>query len=110
MNKADEYFLELLWDIEHNGKWSKQPRTKWSDGTPANYKSVYNKEYVFDISKGEFPITTLRTTPFRGCFEEMRWIYQLQSNIIEDAHPSIHSWWLDFSREEYLQTSFLGEH
>lgn len=110
MNKADEYFLKLLWDIEHNGKWSKQPRTKWSDWTPANYKSVYNKEYVFDISKGEFPITTLRSTPFRGCFEEIRWIYQLQSNIIEDAHPSIRPWWVDFSRKEYLQTSFLGEH
>lgn len=108
-NKADKYFLELLWDIEHNGKWSKQPRTKWSDGTPANYKSVYNKEYVFDISKGEFPITTLRTTPFRGCFEEMRWIYQLQSNIIEDAHPSIHSWWLDFKTDSYTQYLWDGE-
>lgn len=108
-NKADKYFLELLWDIEHNGKWSKQPRTKWSDGPPANYKSVYNKEYVFDISKGEFPITTLRTTPFRGCFEEMRWIYQLQSNIIEDAHPSIHSWWLDFVTEQSFTLKKEGE-
>lgn len=101
-NKADKYFQELLWDIEHNGVWSKKPRTKWADGTPANYKSVYNKQYVFDISKGEFPITTLRSTPFRGCFEEMRWIYQLQSNILEDAHPSIRPWWEDFSRKECL--------
>lgn len=97
--KADNYFTTLLEDIKHNGVWSKQPRTKWSDGTPAQYKSVYGKTYNFDISKGEFPITTLRTTPFRGCFEEMRWIYQLQSNIIEDAHPSIHSWWADFVTE-----------
>lgn len=110
MNKADKYFQELLLDVERNGKWSKRPRTKWEDDTLANYKSVYNKEYVFDISKGEFPITTLRSTPFRGCFEEMRWIYQLQSNILEDAHPSIRPWWVDFSRKEYLQTSFLGEH
>lgn len=103
MNKADKYLQELLWDIEHNGVWSKNPRTKWSDGTPANYKSVYNKEYTYDISKGEFPITTLRTTPFRGCFEEMRWIYQLQSNIIEDAHFCIEKWWEDFVTEVQVE-------
>lgn len=103
MNKADKYLQELLWDIEHNGVWSKNPRTRWGDGTPANYKSVYNKTYTYDISKGEFPITTLRTTPFRGCFEEMRWIYQLQSNIIEDAHKSIHNWWKDFVTEVQVE-------
>lgn len=100
MTKADKYFIELLKDIEENGVWSKNPRTRWNDGTLAQYKSVYNKTYTYDINNMEFPITTLRTTPFRGCFEEMRWIYQLQSNIIEDAHPSIHSWWLDFVTEQ----------
>lgn len=109
MNKADKYLQELLWDIEHNGVWSKKPRTKWSDGTPANYKSVYNKEYTYDISKGEFPITTLRTTPFRGCFEEMRWIYQLQSNVIEDAHESIRPWWKDFVTEKLYRTDIIGD-
>lgn len=101
-NKADKYFQELLWDIEHKGVWSGNPRTKWKDGTPAHYKSVYHKSYIYDLSKGEFPITTLRKTALRGCFEEMRWIYQLQSNIIEDAHPCIESWWEDFViRESY---------
>lgn len=109
MNKADEYFIELLKDIEENGVWSKNPRTRWNDGTPANYKSVYNKEYVFDISKGEFPITTLRSTPFRGCFEEIRWIYQLQSNIIEDAHTSIRPWWVDFVTEQSFTLQKEGE-
>jgi|SRR5690606_3408819 len=109
MNKADKYLQELLWDIEHKGVWSKNPRTKWSDGTPANYKSVYNKEYTYDISKGEFPITTLRTTPFRGCFEEMRWIYQLQSNVIEDAHESIRPWWKDFVTEKLYRTDIIGD-
>lgn len=110
-NQADKYFKELLQDIEDNGVWSKKPRTRWSsDNTPANYKSVYDKVYRYDISKGEFPIITTRNTALRGCFEEMRWIYQLQSNIIEDAHSSIKNWWIDFSEEQYLETSFLGEH
>lgn len=96
MNKADKYFQELLWDIEHNGIWSNKPRTRWEDGTPANYKSVYHKTYTYDISKGEFPITTLRTTPLKACFHEMEWIYLKQSNIIEEAHKSIHGWWESF--------------
>lgn len=108
-NKADKYFIELLKDIEENGVWSKNPRTRWKDETPAQYKSVYNKTYTYDINNMEFPITTLRTTPFRGCFEEMRWIYQLQSNIIEDAHPSIHSWWLDFVTKESFTLQKVGE-
>lgn len=99
MIKADQYLTDLLKDIQENGVWSKEPRTKWLDGEKAHYKSVYHKTYTYDLSKGEFPITTLRTTPFRGCFEEMRWIYQLQSNIIEDAHPCIHDWWKDFVTE-----------
>ena len=110
MNKADKYFRKLLQDIDKNGVWSKEPRTRWSDGEKANYKSIYHKSYTYDLSKGQFPITTIRNTALRGCFEEMRWIYQLQSNIIEHAHKSIHNWWVDFSRVEYLQTSFLGEH
>lgn len=98
MNKADKYFRELLQDINENGVWSKEPRTRWTDGEKAHYKSVYHKSYTYDLSKGEFPITTMRKTALRGCFEEMRWIYQLQSNIIEDAHPCIWSWWKEFSR------------
>lgn len=96
MNKADKYFKELLRDIDKNGVWSKEPRTRWADGDKAHYKSVYHKSYTYDLSKEEFPITTLRKTALRGCLEEMRWIYQLQSNIIEDAHPCIWSWWKDF--------------
>lgn len=100
MNKADKYFKELLQDINENGVWSKEPRTRWEDGEKAYYKSVYHKSYTYDISKGELPITTLRKTALRGCFEEMRWIYQLQSNIIEDAHPCTWGWWKDFVVKE----------
>lgn len=109
MIKADKYFVDLLNDIEENGVWSKKPRTRWDDGTKAHYKSVYGKEYVYDISKGEFPISTLRNTAFRGCFEEISWIYQKQSNIIEDAHPCIHSWWVDFVTNTSFTLTKEGE-
>lgn len=109
MNKADKYFKELLKDIKDNGVWSKEPRTKWTNGEKAHYKSVYHKSYTYDLSKGQFPITTLRNTALRGCFEEMRWIYQLQSNIIEYAHPCIHGWWKDFVVETFSKKETISK-
>ncbi len=96
MNKADYYYKETIKDILDRGTWSINPRTKWFNGTPAQYKQVRQKVYNYNISKGEFPITSLRNTALKGCFYEMEWIYIKQSNIIEEAHPSIHSWWKDF--------------
>lgn len=95
-NKADKYYKETIQEILDNGSWSKNPRTKWSGSTPAHYKQVRQKVYNYDISKGELPITTLRNTPLKGCFYEMEWIYIKQSNVLEEAHPSIHGWWNDF--------------
>lgn len=107
-NKADDYYKETISQILGQGTWSKNPRTKWSDGTPAHYKQIRQKVYNYDISKGELPITTLRNTPLKGCFHEMDWIYIKQSNILEEAHPSIHVWWKDFVVErsyKYLNPS-----
>lgn len=96
MYKADKYFIDTIKDIQENGIWSVKPRTVWEDGTVAHYKSLKLRSYVYDISKGEFPIQSFRRTPFKGCFEEIRWIYQLQSNVIKEADKSIWSWWDKF--------------
>ena len=108
MNKADKYYKETIQEILDNGSWSTNPRTNWLDNTPAYYKQIRQKVYNYDISKGELPITTLRNTPLKGCFYEMEWIYIKQSNILEEAHPSIHGWWKDFVVERsyrYLNPS-----
>ena len=109
MNKADKYYKETIQEILDNGSWSTNPRTNWLDNTPAYYKQVRQKVYNYDISKGELPITTLRNTPLKGCFYEMEWIYIKQSNILEEAHPSIHGWWKDFvvQKEFEVKTSEL---
>lgn len=107
-NIADNYLKNTLLDIKHRGVWSKNPRTKWTDGTPAHYKQVRQRVYDYNILKGDFPITTLRTTALKGCFYEMEWIYLKQSNIIEEAHPSIHSWWKDFVVMKNYNTTRKG--
>ena len=95
-NKADKYLKETITEILEEGQWDKEPRTKWADNTPAHSKFVTQKVYQYDISKGEFPINTLRTTALKGGFYDIEAIYIKQTNILEEMHPSIHSWWRDF--------------
>ena len=96
MIKADENFISLIQEIKNNGFDSVEPRTKWSGGTPAHYKYTLPKCFTYDISKGEFPIITLRPTAIKGGYHDIEAIYQKQTNIIEDMDKSIHSWWRDF--------------
>ena len=42
------------------GVWSEQARPKYKDGTTANSKYITGSFAEYDLSKGEFPITTLR--------------------------------------------------
>lgn len=93
MIKANKYLKETITEILEEGQWDKNPRTKWKDGTLAHSKFITQKVYQYDISKGEFPINTLRTTALKGAFHDIEAIYIKQTNIIEEMHPSIHSWW-----------------
>jgi thymidylate synthase len=105
MNKADKYFLDTLEEITKKGTWDKNPRPKWKDGSEANSLFITQKFFKYDINKGEFPIITLRPTALKGAFYDIEAIYINQTNIIKEMHPSIHSWWKDFSFESYGQQS-----
>lgn len=96
MNKADKYLLETLKEIVKSPYTDVDPRPKYKDGTPAHTKFITQKQYVYDISKGEFPINTLRKTAIKGGWYDIEAIYQKQTNIIEEMNPAIHSWWEDF--------------
>lgn len=98
MNKADRYLRETLLEILEDGQADKDPRPKWEDGSPAYSKFVTQKVFQYDISKGEFPITTLRPTALKGAWYDIEAIYLKQTNILEDMHKSIHSWWKGFTR------------
>ena len=108
-NKADKYLKETITEILEEGQWDKEPRTRWADNTPAHSKFVTQKVYQYDISKGEFPINTLRTTALKGGFYDIEAIYIKQTNILEEMHSSIHSWWRDFVVETYPEMKVLIE-
>ena len=104
MTKADKYLKETIEEILQDGQWDTNPRTKWSDTATAHSKFTTQKVFQYDISKGEFPINTLRTTALKGAFHDIEAIYIKQTNILEEMHPSIHSWWKDFSVKQVLES------
>lgn len=96
MNIVDKYFRDTLIELKNSPNKDKNPRSKYKDGTPAFTQFITQKTFTYDISKGEFPINTLRNTAIKGGWYDIEAIYQKQTNIIEEMHPSIHSWWEDF--------------
>ena len=94
MTKADTIFKENIRKIMEEGVWSEQARPKYKDGRTANSKYITEAFMEFDLSKGEFPITTLRPIAIKSAIKEMLWIYQDQSNsldLLEDKY-NVHYW------------------
>lgn len=94
MTKADNIFKDNISKILNEGVWSEQARPKYKDGTTANSKYITGSFAEYDLSKGEFPITTLRPIAIKSAIKEVLWIYQDQSNsldILEDKY-NVHYW------------------
>lgn len=93
MNKADFYYIQNLNKILSEGSYDENPRAKYKDGTPAHSKFITQVFEEYDLSKGEFPITTLRNTAIKTGIKEIFWIYQAQSNSLELARSMGINWW-----------------
>lgn len=94
MTKADTIFKENIERILKEGVFSEQARPKYKDGTVANSKYVTGAFSEYDLSKGEFPITTLRPIAIKSAIKEVLWIYQDQSNSLEVLNDkyNVHYW------------------
>ena len=94
MTKADQIFKENIKRIIDEGVFSENARPKYKDGTIANSKYITGAFSDYDLSKGEFPITTLRPIAIKSAIKEMLWIYQDQSNsldVLEEKY-NVHYW------------------
>ena len=94
MTKADTIFKKYIREIMDEGVWSEKARPKYKDGTIANSKYITGAFAEYDLSKGEFPITTLRPIAIKSAIKEMLWIYQDQSNsldVLEEKY-NVHYW------------------
>ncbi len=97
MIKADKYYIENLKKILSEGSWDENPRPRWVDGTPAHTKFITGVFEEYDISKGEFPITTLRNTAVKTGIKEILWIYQKQTSSLIKARELGVNWWEEWN-------------
>ncbi len=92
--RSDEMTKELFGRILEEGCPDINPRPHYEDGTPAHTLSINHVMQTYDLSKGEFPIITLRPIAVKSAIGELLWIYQDQSNsldVLRDKYGI--TWW-----------------
>ena len=98
MTQADKNFIETCKEIIEHGYSSEgtNVRTRWEDGSEANYLSIVGVTNKYDVGK-EFPMITLRNNSgtVKRAIDEILWIWQKKSNRIEDLNSHIWDQWAD---------------
>ena len=96
MTQADENFINTCKEILEHGYSSEGTgvRTKWEDGSEANYFSIVGVCNKYDVSK-EFPMITLRNNSktVMKAIDEILWIWQKKSNNVHDLNSHIWDQW-----------------
>lgn len=94
MSRTDALFIQNCKQILSQGISSEgQPvRPRWEDGTPAHTHKVFGLVNRYDLQE-EFPILTLRKTPFKNAVNELLWIWQKKSNRICDLKSHVWDSW-----------------
>lgn len=101
MTKADLRLVEDIKNILKSGVKDENPRPHYADGVSAHTYFVNHVFRQYDLSKGEFPICTLRPIAWKNAIKEILWIYQEQSNslkVLENKYD-IH-WWNDWESQD----------
>lgn len=93
MTKADRYLGHEICDILSEGYKDVNPRPKYADGTPAHTISINQVMRKYDLSKGEFPICTLRPMAWKTAIREIFAIYQKPTNDISEMEKMNINWW-----------------
>ena len=93
---ADNYMTDDIRNILLNGYKDVNPRPKYNDGTPAHTISVNHMTRTYDLSKGQFPICTLRPIAWKTGIKEILTIYQKPTNKISEMEAMGVNWWGDW--------------
>ena len=98
MTQADKNFIDTCKEIIEHGYSSEGTgvRTRWQDGTEANYISIVGVCNKYDVGK-EFPMITLRNNSktVLKAIDEILWIWQKKSNNVNDLNSHIWDQWAD---------------
>ena len=93
MTKAAFYMAEGIKKNLSDGYKDVNPRPKYSDGTPAHTISINQVVRIYDLSKDEFPICTLRPMAWKTAIKEIFTIYQKPTNVISEMEKMGVNWW-----------------
>lgn len=96
MTKADIYMKESIEKILIEGYLDVNPRPHYKDGTPAHTLSINHTMRTYDLSKGEFPICTIRPMAWKTGIREIFTIYQKSTNNLEEMRAMGVNWWDDW--------------
>lgn len=110
MTKGDYYTKEIIKRILEEGCLDKNPRPKYSDGTPAHTISVNHGMCTYDLNKGETPLITLRPIAIKSSIGELLWIYRDESNdlkLLEEKYGV--NWWDSWDIGDNTIGSVYGE-
>lgn len=91
--RTDYMMTECIRDIMYSGYKDVDPRPKYPDGTPAHTISVNHQMRTYDLSKGEFPICTLRPIAWKTGIKEILTIYQKPTNKLSEMEAMGVNWW-----------------
>ena len=96
MTQADKHFIETCKEIIENEYSSEgtNVRTRWEDGSEANYISIVGVTNKYDVGK-EFPMITLRnnSATVKRAIDEVLWIWQKKSNKVSELNSHIWDQW-----------------
>lgn len=96
MTKADKYMNSMILRIMDEGYQDENPRPHYADGTLAHTISVNHTFRTYDLSKGEFPICTLRPMAWKTGIREIFTIYQKPTNELQKMESMGVTWWKDW--------------
>lgn len=94
--RADLEMSRSIRDILLRGYKDVNPRPKYKDGTPAHTISVNHVTRKYDLSRGEFPICTLRPIAWKTGIKEILTIYQKPTNKLSEMEAMGVNWWGDW--------------
>ena len=90
---ADSYMESMIKDIKAYGYKDENPRHHYADGTPAHTFSINHTFRTYDLSKGNFPICTLRPQAWKTGIKEIFTIYLKPTNNIAEMCERGVTWW-----------------
>lgn len=87
----DKQYLELCKRIIEEGEYDTNPRPKYADGEPAYVKSVFH--HTFKFTPTDIPLLFSKKVFVRQAIEELIWIWQKRSNVVQELKDkNVHIW------------------